>query len=589
MCGIFVVFSKSKPLNKNKCLKALADIENRGPDISKYNFYEKDTLFIANSVLSITGKKLVSKKIISSKSNNFDLAFNGEIYNYLDLNFMYNLKSRTEGDAETLCDLHDKINHDDIPIKLNGMFAYVIFDKKNKTLLMANDSQGEKNLYYFDDKNYFIVSSTIKSIYNFCDKSLDLNINTLTGYFQTRHFMNIENTQFKNIKIFKNSLIASYNLKKDKFIKKYYDNPINWISKKSYDYFDGLKEKELIEMFNFELNKQAKLMIPNKKFGTIVSGGIDSSLQAKIINQHSQSYCNIFVDHGLKKDPISSKISNFNNYFKKNILKIKMNKSRYRDLLDKCYKITKSPMYTHELPSRYLISSEFKKRGCKVFFSADGCDELLGGQQIYLDTICKNKIYKKNVSPYSTYFDDYFKKKKISSDEIFVLKLWRKVEQQYSFINSKRDINLHSSFFLDYFIQSISVANRSNDLICCDNSVEPRNLFIQKNILKLILNLPLRYKINFDCKDKRFSQKYILKKIFEKYFTKKLIYTKSGFSGFPSDVKIDAIKVKEQIENYLKIRLKKMAKYYDQKNLARDFYWKLLNLSKFFNSIRIKI
>ena len=37
----------------------------------------------------------------------------------------------------------------------------------------------------------------------------------------------------------------------------------------------------------------------------------------------------------------------------------------------------------------------------------------------------------------------------------------------------------------DYFLQSIAVANRSNDLICCENSVEPRNLFIQKNIIQV--------------------------------------------------------------------------------------------------------
>ena len=90
---------------------------------------------------------------------------------------------------------------------------------------------------------------------------------------------------------------------------------------------------------------------------------------------------------------------------------------------------------------------------------------------------------------------------------------------------------------MDYFIQSINVANRSNDLICCSRSLEPRNLFISKNILKIFINLPLIYKINNRTKDKRFKQKYILKRLFSRYLSDDLILKKTGFSGFPSQIK----------------------------------------------------
>ena len=76
----------------------------------------------------------------------------------------------------------------------------------------------------------------------------------------------------------------------------------------------------------------------------------------------------------------------------------------------------------------------------------------------------------------------------------------------------KKERNIQSSLFLDYFIQSTNVANRSNDLISSNYSIEARNAYIQKNILKIIINLPLEYKINFKV-EKLMKQKFLLKKI----------------------------------------------------------------------------
>ena len=84
-------------------------------------------------------------------------------------------------------------------------------------------------------------------------------------------------------------------------------------------------------------------------------------------------------------------------------------------------------------------------------------------------------------------------------------KTWSTSLENYNFIKSQKDRNIQSSLFSDYFIQSINVANRSNDLISCNNSVEPRNIFISKNILKIALNLPLKYKINYKEKNINFT------------------------------------------------------------------------------------
>ena len=79
--------------------------------------------------------------------------------------------------------------------------------------------------------------------------------------------------------------------------------------------------------------------------------------------------------------------------------------------------------------------------------------------------------------------------KKLNYYKNYLNKNWTKSLLKYEFIKSQKEKNIQSSFFLDYFIQSINVANRSNDLISCSNSVEPRNIYISKNILKIVLNL----------------------------------------------------------------------------------------------------
>jgi asparagine synthase (glutamine-hydrolysing) len=592
MCGVFVVYSKNgNSLSKTQCLNASDKLYNRGPDSLKYSFFRKNTLFISNTVLSITGKIFTDKSLSVSKNKNYTLSFNGEIYNYKTLgnNYRSTIVDKNTTDSKVLADLYDIVDYQSIPKILNGMFAYVVYDKREQRLIIVNDPQGEKNLYYYENKNFFLVSSTTEAINSFL-KEKNLNINPLRNYLFTRHYMALKETSFKDIYLFSNASNSVYEFHNNKLKINKYEDPIDWISEKKYMKFMKLPEEEVIDYLDFKLNEQAKIMIPNQKFGCVVSGGVDSTLQAYLINQYSTSKINLVVDHK-NKDPIVNKISNFDPYFLSKIKKIEMNSKKYRQLSNKCYKTVASPWQTHDLPSRMLLSSYFRKNNCKVFFSADGCDELFGGQQIY-EKVFKNKYdYKKNFSPYST-MTNLFNLPKIFLDKSYESSIdsnWQRVLKNYNFIVDPKSKNIQSSLFLDYFLQSIAVANRSNDLICCENSVEPRNLFIQKNILKIIINLPLKYKINFTQKDPLLRQKYILKKIFLKYFDKKLLFKKSGFSGFPSSIKIKGSN--SIISNLfgLKKHIPQSKFYYDKKNFSRDYQWKLTNIAIFLDVFNIKL
>ena len=73
----FLVYSKNKKINKKKCLKSVSSLKRRGPDKNKYEFFN-NSLFIFNSVLSITGKLDITNKLYRSSNKNFYLTYNGE-------------------------------------------------------------------------------------------------------------------------------------------------------------------------------------------------------------------------------------------------------------------------------------------------------------------------------------------------------------------------------------------------------------------------------------------------------------------------------------------------------------------------------
>lgn len=124
MCGIFLVLSRNK-VNHTNCLKTSKKLYNRGPDQQRYSFFYNKRLFLSNTVLSITGNLNKKKDIYSSSSKRFYISFNGEIYNYKNLNQEY-LNNICNNDTEVLVNLHDRIAPNKIPHMLNGMFAYII-------------------------------------------------------------------------------------------------------------------------------------------------------------------------------------------------------------------------------------------------------------------------------------------------------------------------------------------------------------------------------------------------------------------------------------------------------------------------------
>lgn len=576
MCGILVIHSKKKKLNKRVCEKLAKFIYNRGPDKILKEYFDSGKLFIVNSILSITGKIKKGRNLYKSENNRYVISFNGEIYNYKNLSNEYLKKKFIINDTDTLVNLFNKDNHYNIVKKLDGMFAYCVYDKSNKELKFATDVQGEKKLFYYENEDFFIASSNLQPILKFND---EIDYIKLKEYFETKHFLFVGNTFYKNIKYFKEGFIYKFNLRTQKIQSRKFDDPINWITKKTYLRMKNLNDDELTNYFYNILKKSKEKMTPKIPFTSFFSGGIDSSVASKLLSSSKNLKTLIYIDHGNKKDPISYQIENFKKYLNRKVKILKIDEKKYFSSLKKIYSSLQYPFQTHDSPGIGIAFKYAKKNKFKVIFNGGGVDELWGGYKLYKSNNW-NQNYFGNLSPYSS-FKKILNTKDTKSKKI-ADKLWLRAYKKYNKFLNKKESKIQASLFTDYFIQGICNHNFSWHILSGENSIEVRNFYINKSILSKIINVPMKHRINLKSENK-FVLKKILKKIFIKFFPKKFIFKKEGFSGFPNE-SAKFLKTKDREEF-----LKNIDKFEKKFKITRDIYWKILNLFYFKRYVYSKI
>src|ERR1017187_8837076 len=146
ICGIFV--SRGEGFVQRSTLKAMADtLEHRGPDDE--GFYTNGSVGLAHRRLSIIDLE-GGHQPLANEDDSVWIAFNGEIYNFEELNRRY-LSSghvfKTRSDTETIIHLYEELGEACFA-ELRGMFAIALWDGRRKSLVLARDRLGKKPLFY---------------------------------------------------------------------------------------------------------------------------------------------------------------------------------------------------------------------------------------------------------------------------------------------------------------------------------------------------------------------------------------------------------------------------------------------------------
>ena len=166
MCGLAGIIDQSSGINRTILKKMGNSIRHRGPDDEGIWISDCKTVGFAHQRLSIIDLSLAGHQPMHDSSGRFTIVFNGEIYNYIELKkdlISKGHKFCSSSDTEVLLNAYFEWGSSCVK-KLNGMFAFSIYDALKKKIFMARDRAGEKPMYYSRIGNRFYFASELKAI-----------------------------------------------------------------------------------------------------------------------------------------------------------------------------------------------------------------------------------------------------------------------------------------------------------------------------------------------------------------------------------------------------------------------------------------
>ena len=167
MCGILFVVDPNNSIKDEVFFKALKAQDWRGPDVSDFKFYSKDSIRLGHNRLTILDDSVEAN--MPMEKSDYSIIFNGEIYNHLFLRKKYDLVCKTQSDTETILEGYLRFG-ENFFLELRGMFSFIIFNQLDNSWICLRDSFGIKPLYFHQSNDLLIISSetiSIKNLLNF--------------------------------------------------------------------------------------------------------------------------------------------------------------------------------------------------------------------------------------------------------------------------------------------------------------------------------------------------------------------------------------------------------------------------------------
>ena len=381
MCG-YVGFTNNKLDNADSVLEAMMDkIIHRGPDSS--GKYVSDDICMGFRRLSIIDLE-AGHQPLYNEDNTLVLTFNGEIYNFQEIREKLveaGHDFKTHSDSEVLIHGYEEYGEKLVPM-LRGMFSFVIFDTKNKTLFGARDPFGIKPFYYGTFGNTFMYGSEIKGFLPHPEFKAELNETALSNYLSFQ-YSPTEETFFKNVYKLPPAHYFTY---KDGVMEKtrYWRPEFNADGEvKSIDEYANLVDAQIRE--SVKAHK-----ISDVEVGSFLSSGIDSSYIAAAADVDKT------FTVGFGKDEKYNEISyakEFAEFIKtENIAKVITPEEFWGEFPKIQYQMDE-PLADPAAVPLYFVSG-LAAEYVKVVLSGEGADELFGGYKIYAAPLACPKFNK---------------------------------------------------------------------------------------------------------------------------------------------------------------------------------------------------
>ncbi len=375
MCGICGVFNYNLAhrVDSAKIAAMNATMAHRGPDDD--GFYVKQNIGLGHRRLSIIDLESGHQPICNEDKTVW-IAYNGEIYNYLNLRRELESKGhrfRSKSDTETIVHAYEEYGASCID-NLRGMFAFAVWDEMKQRLFLVRDRLGIKPLYYYFDKDTVVFASEIKAILKWGVKA-EVNQRVLDSYLSLG-YVPAPNTMFKGIY----KLLPGHSLtcsKGEIKLYQYWDFDHIQPEEKPESYYS----KRVLELLDECIAMRLMSEVP---LGVFLSGGLDSSAVVSILGQRDYKPLSTFsVGYNRQHEDCELKYADIvAQKFQTEHHVLNLESIDFFELIPKIIRYMDEPVLEAAAIPLYLLS-KFARKHVTVMLSGEGSDELFGGYLIY--------------------------------------------------------------------------------------------------------------------------------------------------------------------------------------------------------------
>ena len=357
MCGILCAFDLKQPSSilRPQVLEMSKKLRHRGPDWS--GIYDSPKAILSHERLAIVDPTSGNQPLISP-SEKLILAANGEIYNHQDLrkNCKSNYQFKTKSDCEVILALYERDGNDFVK-KLNGIFAFAIYDLEKDEYFIARDHMGIIPLYMgWDGYGTFYVSSELKALEGICSK-IEL--------FPPGHYL-----------------------------KSGYHKPVKWYNTSWIDYDTVKNNTTSIDNLHDALSEAVhRQLMSDVPYGVLLSGGLDSSITSALAKKFSSKRIESgdtqaawwpqlhSFSVGLEDSPDLEAAQHVAKHIGTVHHEIKFTIQEGLDAIrEVIYHLETYDVTTIRASTpMYLMARAIKALGIKMVLSGEGADELFGG------------------------------------------------------------------------------------------------------------------------------------------------------------------------------------------------------------------
>ncbi|WP_310557758.1 asparagine synthase (glutamine-hydrolyzing) [Flavobacterium sp.] len=514
MCGISAFYSFTK-IN-NEIIAKLSSCNNdmfyRGPN--EQDIWNDDKVALAHVRLSIIGIDNGHQPIFNEDKSKV-LICNGEIYNYKLLKKDLQLKGHvfsTLSDCEVILHMYEEYG-ENLNDKLDGMFAYCLYDIKNEKLITGRDVAGKKPLYYSILSEGIIFSSELKVIKSHFSTNA-LNFENLRQVQKYSYSISTTDTYIQSIKKLPNASFATITPKGHLNIKKY--------SERNYKAtFGGNYQEACDEVKRLLFNAVEKRLMSEVPIGVLLSAGVDSSAIAAITRQFREDVSvisagykgNFSVDERKEAKRFSDEMGLIWH-------EIELDSNDFSNSFNDILNHIDEPNGDIAMFAQWAIYKKAKAMGFTVLLSGNGGDELFYGYRAHNE-------YAESLSWIeNNYLEDFARGKKEKLKSIVKQILWLNFNSKNKFLlNSKRTghlpvfeeltklafqqqipferIDWHridTEYYIDKIYNFMHYAWLTNncyflgDKLAMAQSIEMRSPFADKELINFIDTLPLDIK-----------------------------------------------------------------------------------------------